>query len=67
MDQFSIPERMEPVAHTENNRRNSVYPDRHRRRPANPATPAVRSEDSDPQGGEDSGLDDEIHNLDEQA
>ncbi len=66
MDQFSIPERMEPVAHTENNRRNTVYPDRHRRRAANPVPPAVRSEDNDPQG-EDSGLDEETHNLDEQA
>ena len=58
MDQFSIPERMDPVARAENNARNTVLPDR-RRRQAPPRPPA---EDDDlPQDEEKS------QNLDELA
>lgn len=61
MDDFSIPDRLEPVAPTENTRRQAFSSDQRRRRNEKPK-PEIRDDDSDPlQDGEDS------HNVDELA
>ncbi len=61
MDDFSIPDRLEPVAPTENTRRQALSSDQRRRRNEKPKS-EVRDDDSDPlQDGEDS------HNVDELA
>jgi len=62
MDNFSIPERLEPVAPAENTRRQSFTSDQRRRQNQNPPPKQAPEEDSDPtQDGEDS------HNVDELA
>jgi hypothetical protein len=60
MDNFSIPERLEPVVPAENTRRQSFTSDQRRQKQKPPAKPA--QEDSDPpQDSEDP------HNVDELA
>jgi len=62
MEHFSIPERLEPVAPTENTRRQSLTSDQ-RRRNQNPSKPQKpRDDDNDPP--EDG---DNAHNIDELA
>ena len=62
MDHFSIPDRLEPVAPTENTRRHSFTPDQRRRRNQNPLPPQTQDEDGDPQQDGDPS-----HNVDELA
>jgi len=63
MDQFSIPERMDPVSRVENQGRNTVSEDRRRRQTPNPSRPRNDREDADlPPDEEESS-----HNLDELA
>jgi hypothetical protein len=62
MDNFSIPDRLDPVVPTENRRREGLSPDQRRRRNQGSLPRQVRDDDSDPpEDGED------LHNVDEHA
>jgi hypothetical protein len=62
MDNFSIPERLEPVAPAENTRRQSFTSDQRRRQNQNP-TPKT-TEEEDTVASQD---DEDSHNIDELA
>jgi hypothetical protein len=62
MDHFSIPERLEPVAPTEDTRRQSFTSDQRRRRSQKPTPEQPSDENSDPPEESDTS-----HNVDEIA
>jgi len=59
-DEFSIPDRLEPVAPTQNTRRQGLPSDQRRRRDQNPPAPHGGDDDSDP--GKD---EEKSHKVDE--
>jgi hypothetical protein len=60
MDHFSIPDRLEPVAPTENTRRQSSTSDQRRRRNQNQLPPQAPEDNSDPPQDSEG-----PHNIDE--
>jgi hypothetical protein len=59
-EEFSIPDRLDPVAPTQNTRRQGLPSDQHRRRDQNP--PAPQTEDADSDSGKDG---EDSHKVDE--
>lgn len=65
MDQFSIPERLDPVARAENHGHNTLPSDRRaRRQPANPPRSQSQAQDENNELSED---EEKARNLDELA
>jgi|HubBroStandDraft_6_1064221.scaffolds.fasta_scaffold1046597_2 hypothetical protein len=62
MDQFSIPERLEPVAPAEPTQRQGFSSDQRRRRNQEQPRAQVQNDEGDP-----SQNDDDLHNVDELA
>ena len=63
MEEFSIPETMDPIARVENQGRNPVNSDRRRRQPPNPPQPSAHDNDLELPADEEN----KSHDLDELA